>query len=127
MNNTANPKRLTIRIRDGAQVIYKLGLKLRGFAAIGPFVFGIVLIIGLVIWDAKLLNQVKSEQPAGPAQSACMQPDGCCAWVQTCTGLYFLRSPISIAFGEEVTVQTRGEGSRYLCSRSNGCTLILSD
>ena len=65
MNNTSNPKRLAIRIRDGAQVIYKLGLKLRGFAAIGPFVFGIVLIIGLVIWDAKMLNQVKSENRQG--------------------------------------------------------------
>ena len=104
MNNTSNPKRLTIRIRDGAQLIYKLALKLLGFAAIGPFVFGIVLIIGLVIWDAKMLNQVKSGQPAGPAQLAGMQPDGRRAWVQT-----------------------RGEGSRYLCSRSNGCTLILSD
>jgi len=39
MNYTANPKRLAIRIRDGAQVIYKLGLKLLGFAAIGPFAF----------------------------------------------------------------------------------------
>ena len=98
------PKTADHSIRDGAQLIYKLVQKLRGFAAIGPFVFGIVLIIGLVIWDAKMLNQVKSEQPAGPAQLAGMQPDGRRAWVQT-----------------------RGEGSRYLFSRSNGCTLILSD
>jgi hypothetical protein len=127
MNNTSNPKRLAIRIRDGAAAVYKLGLKLMAFAVIGQFAFAIVIVFGFVIWDAKMLNQVNSVQSVGPAQIAGMQPDGHRAWVQTSTGLYFLRPPTSIAFGEEVTVQTRGEGSRYLCSRSNGCTLILSN
>ncbi len=127
MTDTSSPKRLALRIRAFVMRVYKRSLSLMVLAAIWQLALAFILLFGIVIWDVEMVDKVKTTQSAGPAQAAGMQPEGHHAWLQTSTGLYFLRTPMSIVFGEEITLQTRGEGSRYLCSRSNGCTRILSD
>ena len=115
------------RIKSAALLLYTRSLKFMVIAAIWQLALGVVMLFGYLFWNIKMVQYVKSTYPAGAAQTAGMQSGGNRAWVQTSTGMFFLRNPMSITFGEALNLQTRGEGSRYLCSQLSGCTRLLSD
>ena len=47
------------------------------------------------------------------------------SFVQTDAGFYSLAEGVSLGRGEEVTVEERANGSRYLCDPQRSCTPLL--
>jgi len=115
------------RLRNFAAKVYRNSLNLMILSFIWQVALVAVLLFGSLIWGITQLQKVVTTEDAGHAQSAGMQTDGRRGWVQTHTGFYFVRSPVSVGLQEPLILQTRGEGSRYLCSRISGCSLVISD
>lgn len=80
----------------------------------------------LYLWDRENDADVQSVEKAGRVRVVSVVPGLTTrALVETDAGFYALGSGVSLAKGEPMQLQTRGNGRRYLCTAQKRCVELL--
>lgn len=81
---------------------------------------------GLYLWDRESDAVVQSVEEAGRVRVVSLVPGLTNhALVETDVGFYALGSGVSLAKGDPMQLQTRGNGRRYLCTAQKRCVELL--
>jgi hypothetical protein len=108
-----------------ARFIYRNSKRLLILNLFAQFIVLVAVVCGLLIWDVHKERIVQSSQSAGLYVAAGWQANGSKGWVQTDSGMYFVKTPLSSGFQEGLWIQTRAQGSRFLCDGRGHCTRVL--
>lgn len=127
MAETSTPLTFRNRIRFVTSNFARNGLEWLVLDLIWQLGLVSAVLFGLLFWEIGQYRTVVTTTPAGKVHSAGMQSDSTGGWVQTDSGMYFLCSPLSVAFQEPLSLQTRGEGSKFLCGSIGGCVRLTQD